>query len=94
MAPLAVVEDLYVLSYGGFSLCPSRVAAVVYQLIFEASPEALYRRVVIAVSPARHRCLHSKLINKFAVFVSTVLAATVRVVDQSGRRPFLLNRPE
>ena len=52
MAPLAVVEYLDILADGGFSLGPGRIAAMMYQFIFEASPEALHRRVIIAVTPA------------------------------------------
>jgi len=42
MAPLAVVEDLDVLSNRGFRICPGCITAVMYEFIFEASPEAIF----------------------------------------------------
>jgi len=52
MTSLAVVEDLDVLPDGGFSLGSGRVAAMMNQFILEASPEALHRRVIIAIASA------------------------------------------
>ena len=92
MASLAVVKDLDVLLD-----CPSALARVVYpdDESFRSSgcPEARHWRVVVAVSFARHRCLHAELRDRFAIVVGAILAATIRVQNQSWCRPLSSNGP-
>ena len=59
MTPLAVVEDLDVLPDRCFRVGPRGVLLMMNHFVFQAAPEALHRRVVIAVSLARHRRLHT-----------------------------------
>ena len=91
VAPLAVVKALDVFLYSGLCIGPGGVTLMMYQLVLEASPEAFHRGVVIAVSPARHGCLHAKLFNQFLSTMSAILAAVVRVVNQSWRRALVMH---
>lgn len=93
MAPLAVVEDLDVLLDCRFGVGPCGVPLMINHLVFQAAPEALHRRVVVAVPLARHRCLHAELRDQFAIVVGAILAATVRVQNQPWRRPLSSNGP-
>src|SRR5471030_198489 len=89
VAPLAVVEAFDVFLYCCFRVSPGRVALMVHQLVFQAAPEALHGRVVVAVPPARHGWLHAELLHQFLIVVSAVLAATVGVVNQARRGAFV-----
>lgn len=62
---------------------------MVHQLVFQAAPEALYRRVAIAAPPARHRRLHAELLHQFLIVVRAILASTAGVMDQARRGAFV-----
>src|SRR5471030_118486 len=89
VAPLAVVKAFDVFLYCCFRVSPGRVALMVHQLVFQAAPEALHGRVVVAVPPARHGWLHAELLHQFLIVVSAVLAAAVGVMNQSRCRAFV-----
>jgi hypothetical protein len=69
------------------------VPLMMNHFVLQAAPEALHGCVVVAVPLARHRCLHAELGDQFAIVVGTILAATVRVENQSWRRPLCSNGP-
>lgn len=50
-AVLAVVEYLDILADGGFGLDTGSVATMVYHFIFQASPKAFHRKVLMATKP-------------------------------------------
>ncbi len=83
MAPLAVIKALDVFLYCCPGIGPCRVALMMHQLVFQTAPEALHRRIVITVSPARHGGQHAELLNKFLIVVSAVLAAAVGMMNQA-----------
>lgn len=98
MAPLAVVEDLDVLLDCRFGVGPCGVPLMMNHLVFQAAPEALHRRVVVAVPLARHRCLHAELRDQFAIVVGAILggfnwSSQHQIIEQIlDTRPVL--RPE
>ena len=77
MPPLAVVEDFDVLGDLANRLLPRFVASVVDEFIFECSPEAFHRRIIVAISPAAHGCFHAELLDQSLVFVRAILAAAI-----------------
>ena len=93
MTPLAVVEDFDVFLDGRFRVCPRGVPLVMDHFVLQATPEALHRRVVVAVPLARHGCPHAELRDQFPIVVSAILAASVRVENQPWRRPLSANSP-
>ena len=52
MAPLAVVKAFDIFLYGCASIGPGGVPLMMDELVFQATPEALHRRIVEAVSSA------------------------------------------
>ena len=89
MASLAVVKAFDIFLYCGFRVGPGGVTLMVDQFVFQAAPEAFHGRVVIAISPARHRRLHAELRHQFLIVMGAVLAAKVGVVNQTRRRAFV-----
>jgi hypothetical protein len=81
--PLAVVKAFDLFLYCSPRVGTGRVAMVVYQFILQASPEALHWRIVVAVSPARHGCPHTELLDQLLISMSTVLTPTVGMMDQA-----------
>lgn len=92
MAALAVIEDFDVFRDCQFRVSPRRILLMVDQFILQATPEAFHGRVIVAVTLARHGCLHAELREQLAVVVSTILAAAVRVENQAWRWPFVAHR--
>ena len=93
MTPLAVVEDFDVFLDGRFRVCPRGIPLMMDHFVLQAPPEALHRRVVVAVPLARHGCPHAELRDQFPIVVSAILAASVRVENQPWRRPLSANSP-
>jgi len=62
MAPLAVVKNLNVFLDRCLGMGTRFIMLVMCQFIFQAAPEAFHRRVIEAISFARHGCLHAKLV--------------------------------
>ena len=73
MAPLAVVEDFDVLLNGRFRVGPCGVPLMMNHFVLQAAPEALHRRVVVAVPLARHGCPHAELRDQLSIVVGAVL---------------------
>jgi hypothetical protein len=89
---LAVIKAFDVFVVLRLSRRPGRVATMMHQLVFQAAPEALHRRVVIAVAPARHERLHAELLHQFSIVMCAVLAATVGMVNQFCCRSLVAHR--
>ena len=93
MAPLAIVEDFDVLLDGRFRVGPCGVPLMMNHFVLQTAPEALHRRVVVAVPLARHGCPHAELRDQLSIVVGAVLVASVRVQNQPWRRPLSANGP-
>ena len=63
-------------------------------LSLQRIPETFPGRVVVAVTLATHGGSHPELLEQFPELKGTVLAASIRMMQQSGRRPLGCNRPE
>ena len=61
---------------------------VVDKLVLHGAPKALHRCVIVAVALSAHRYLHTKAVEQVQVLVGAVLAATVRMVDETFGGPF------
>ncbi len=66
MAPLAVVKAFDIFLYYSFRVGTGAITLMVHQFVFQAGPEALHGRVVVAVPPARH----GRQVGKFLVRAS------------------------
>lgn len=60
---------------------------MVHQFTFEHTPEALHRSIVVAIPLITHGSPHPKLLKQFAVVLATVLAASIRMMENSFARP-------
>ena len=92
LSPPPVTEYLDVPCYlpdRPFSCC---VTPVVNKLVLHGTPEALGRRIVMAVAFSAHGCLHREHIGKVPVSRGTVLASPAGVVEKTGQEPFPLYR--
>src|SRR6266571_6865945 len=69
VAPLAVVEDFDVLVDRCFRIGPCCIPLMMNHFVLQAAPEALHRRVVVAVPLARHRCPHAELRDQLSIVV-------------------------
>ena len=83
MQALVFVKNLDVLPNSRFSPCPSLEALVVDHFIFKAAPEALNGRVIITVAFSRHGSHQAVFLEDGAISLGAILAAAVRVMDQS-----------
>ena len=63
-------------------------------LRLQRTPETFHGRVVVAVALATHGGTHPELLQQFPELKGTVLAAPIRMVQQSGGWPLGCNRPE
>ncbi len=68
--------------------------AVVNQLLFERTPDAFHGSVVEAIPLAAHRRHQLETIKYLLIFIGTVLAAAVRVMNQPTGRALGVDRPK
>ncbi len=66
----------------GLRVCPE--FSVIYHFLFQCSPEAFCRSIIIAITLARHRSAHSRLPDHILVAMGTLLAPTVGMMNTSG----------
>ena len=57
-----------------------------YQFLLERPPETLHWRIIVTVTRAAHRWLQVEMAEHLLIFMGAVLAASVRVMNQSARR--------
>jgi len=90
MPALTVVEQLDVFEHRAAGLGGCGPTSLVGQFKFARGEEAFRHRVVPAVATAAHAAQDSMSGQQLLIFVAGVLAAAVRVVQQSARRWFAL----
>ena len=85
---LPIVEKLYVFCDLPDGFLPCLEMALKDKFSLQGSPEAFHWGVVIAIPLTAHGCPHSEPVNQPTVLLGTILASTIRVVDQPGCRAF------
>lgn len=93
MAPLAVVKAFDVFLYCGVCIGTGWVLLMMHQFVFQAPSEAFHWGVAIPVPLARHGRLHAKLLNQLLIIMSTILAPTVRMMNQARGWALVTHRP-
>ena len=73
MPTLAVVEELNVLRDLSPGLFPCFIPPAVHELVLQRPPETFHRRVVVAVSPTRHRGAQPELSQLGLVVMRAIL---------------------
>ena len=81
------VEHLDVFEGHGLHFLPRLELFAIHPLVLEAAEPAFRRRVIPTISTARHRAGHAVLRQLCLEHVAGILAATIRVMHQRGRRP-------
>ena len=88
MESLPIVEKLYVFCDLSDGFLPCLEMALKNKFSLQGSPEAFHWGVVIAIPLTAHGCPHSEPVNQPTGILGTILASTIRVVDQPGCRAF------
>ena len=85
MSSAWVVKAVDVLEERDFRLASGLPLLTPDQFGFQGFEERLYSGIIIAVAFAAHRHLKALLTQDFLVIMITILAATIRMVNTSGR---------
>src|SRR5271154_6438243 len=88
----SVIEDFDVFEDLATSLRPRTPLSLVSELALEGGEEALGHRVVPAVSPPTHAALDRVLCEQLPILTAGVLAATIRMMQESSSGPALRKR--
>src|SRR5580704_12350462 len=86
MSPLAVVEQFDVLEHLAAGLSSGTPLALIDQFHFERGEKAFCHRVVPAVAFTAHAALDAVYRQQLLIVVAGVLAAAIRVMQQTQRR--------
>jgi hypothetical protein len=87
MQPLSVVEDLDVFEYLFPGIVSAAIPPVMHKLSRERAEEAFHRSVASAVTLAAHAYQHPIVFEQLLVVFAGILAAAIRVMDQTFARP-------
>ena len=93
MTTHSVIEDFDVFLDRGLRLDAGAEPAMVNQFLFQRAPETLYGGIIKTVSPAGHGGSHLELSDHSLVRERTVLTAPIGVMDATGLRSAITNRP-
>ena len=84
---LPVIENLYVLCNIHYGFLSGFIPAMVDLLVLEYAPEAFHGGVVVAISFPTHGRLHPEPVKQQGIFPGAILAAPIRVMNQTCCRP-------
>lgn len=92
---MPIIETHDVSKDVGLSILAGLVILEMDVFAFEGAKETLHRSIVIAVAGAAHADLHLLVNEKLFVNIACILAATVRMMQQSSERwPFVCGHAE
>jgi len=86
MLPVAVVEDLEVFRDLLSGLFPYFMSPVLHELILQRPPDALHRRVAVAVSSTRYRDTQPHVPQPCLVGMRAILGATIGAMNKPWPR--------
>lgn len=87
LSPLPVVKEFDVFRDLPHSLLPGFVLPMINVFGLPRAPETFHGRVVVAVALAAHRGAHPEAVQQTPERTGAVLAAALRMMQQSMRRP-------
>ena len=94
LSSLAIVKEFDVFRDLPHGLSTRFILPMKNMLRLQRTPETFHGRVVVAVALATHGGLHPELLEQVPERMGTVLAAAIRMMQQSGGGPFGRHRPE
>lgn len=91
--PLAIIKRFDVIKEGQIDLCMREPMPAVNQLCFERAEERFHAGVIVAVARSAHAGEHPMSLEQAAIFMTGILRAAIRMMQQACRRTPMGERP-